>query len=245
MNPHQCDQFKLLKSRSKALISLKNKNQSSVDIGYTSFTARSASLLVKSRCPSREKFLKSVKGEDLHRDTINFRILGYSIFLAFVSVILAITLMKRYCECCYDDPKRTDDLNISYWLYKTMQNATGQRETQRPPDRPDCYLFQCQIYILLLSLLMTYWNTRMEPRVSFRTVSLRMAEFDGHGQFLSKSIFVCRRQVRQKREVCLRQIARWHIGQWRRQCRVLHSLKIRLRRHLTSSKKVSPIEIIK
>ena len=84
---------------------------------------------------------------------------------------------------------------------------------------------------------MTYRNSRMEPRVSIRTVSLRMAEFYGRGQFLFKSIFVCRRQVRQKREVCLRQIARWHIGQWRRQCRVLHSLKIRLRRNFTSSKK--------
>ena len=61
--------------------------------------------------------MKSPTGEDFHRDTINFRILGYSIFLAFVSVILAITLMKRYCECCYDDPKRTDDLNINYWLH--------------------------------------------------------------------------------------------------------------------------------
>ena len=68
----------------------------------------------ETRNPFGLEFMKLFTGEDLHRDTINFRILGYSIFLAFVSVILAITLMKRYCECCYDDPKRTDDLNISY-----------------------------------------------------------------------------------------------------------------------------------
>ena len=99
MKPHPCNPFKLLKSRSKAIIS--NFNLGSGSIGPLP-------------SPLIRTYLRLYLGEDLHRDTINFRILGYSIFLAFVSVILAITLMKRYCECCYDDPKRTDDLNISY-----------------------------------------------------------------------------------------------------------------------------------
>ena len=113
MKPHPCNPFKLLKSRSKALIS--NFNLGSGSIGPL------PSLLIRT-------YLKLYLGEDLHRDTINFRILGYSIFLAFVSVILAITLMKRYCECCYDDPKRTDDLNISYWSFK-IYALKGSRST--------------------------------------------------------------------------------------------------------------------
>ena len=205
-----------------------------MDTGYTSCTIRFASLFVKRRCPSQEKFLKSVKGEDLHRDTINFRILGYSIFLAFVSVILAITLMKRYCECCYDDPKRTDDLNISYWLYKTVQK-TMPRVNAKLNDRPTAINFDAK-YMIHSSFIFIGCTFRDSGDLSGH-FHWEWQNGYGHDQFLFKSIFVCRRQVRQKREVCLRQIARWHIGQWRRQCRVLHSLKIRLRRNFTSSKK--------
>ena len=146
-----------------------------MDNGYMSCTIRFASLFVKRRCPSQAKFLKSVKGEDLHRDTVNFRILGYSIFLAFVSVILAITLMKRYCECCYDDPKRTDDLNISYWLYKTVQK-TMPRVNAKLNDRPTAINFNAK-YMIHSSLIFIH-NLQKHPSA---TPSVLPGIFTGNG----------------------------------------------------------------
>ena len=158
------------------------------------------------------EIMKLFTGEDLHRDTINFRILGYSIFLAFVSVILAITLMKRYCECCYDDPKRTDDLNISYWLLKIYAFK----------DNCSCSAINSNAKYVKYSYL--YWWIQ-GWRIGVQISNGMHNRIFGYDQFLFKRILVFRRQLRQKREVCFIQIARWHIGQWRRQWRVLHSWK--------------------
>ena len=59
--------------------------------------------------------------------------------------------MKRYCECCYDDPKRTDDLNISYWLYKTVQK-TMPRVNAKLNDRPTAINFNAK-YMIHSSLI--------------------------------------------------------------------------------------------